>query len=62
MVMKESMMMELIHAFTAGFVQGVRGTWKFGFFAPLTAAILVVSQRAGYFMHLRALHRLANWR
>lgn len=43
------------------FLKAARGTLKYGYFAPLTAAWLSVKRPGGYFWHLRALYKLAFW-
>lgn len=43
------------------FMKGIRGGWRYGYFAPLTAGWLAVNRRGGYFRHLRGLYRLTFW-
>jgi len=44
--------------FVQGFKKGFIGTWKYGYFAPLTAAYFAATRKGNYFWHLRALYRL----
>lgn len=43
------------------FLRAARGTWKYGYFAPLTAVWLAIMRPGGYLRHLRALY-LFFWR
>lgn len=34
-------------------------TWRYGYFAPLTAVYLALTRQGGYLRHIRALYRLS---
>lgn len=44
--------------FLAGFKRAAVGTWRYGYFAPLTAAYLALTRSGSYLWHIRALYRL----
>lgn len=45
--------------FLAGFKHAAVGTWRYGYFAPLTAAYLALTRPGSYLWHIRALYRLS---
>jgi hypothetical protein len=51
----------MIKELTRGFVKGAHHTWRYGYFAPLTAAWIAITRSGNYFWHLRALYRLSFW-
>lgn len=51
------MLKQLLH----WFIRSLRGCYKYGYFAPLVAAILTIKRSGGYWLHCRALYRLAFW-
>lgn len=44
------------------FIRGFRGSLKYGYFAPLSAAWFAVKRPGSYLRHLRALYRLDFWK
>jgi hypothetical protein len=44
------------------FIRGFRGCYRYGFFAPFTAAWLAVTRPGSYLRHLKALYRLDFWK
>jgi len=52
----------MLSEFKTAFFKGARGTVRYGYFAPLTAAWLFATRSGSYGWHLKALYRLAFWR
>lgn len=48
----------LFNEFWLGFKKGARGTWKYGYFVPITALYFSMTRRGSYLWHIRALYRL----
>lgn len=57
-----SALTQIMLEFKNGFIKGLRGTWKYGYFAPLKAAGFAITRPGSYLWHLRALYRLCYWR
>ena len=49
-------------ALKRSFLKAAHHTWRYGYFAPLTAAGLAITRPGNYLWHLRALYRLSFWR
>ena len=46
------------HGFAYGFKNAFIGSWRYGYFAPVTALYFAMTRKGGYLWHLRALYRL----
>jgi hypothetical protein len=51
--------MEVRSQVANGFTDVAKRTLQYGYFAPLQAAWLTRTRKGGYFLHLKALYRLA---
>lgn len=52
------MMNSSLEQLWSGFIRGMVGTWRYGYFAPLQALFFFATRPRGYLWHLKALYRL----
>lgn len=55
-------MRDMIRELLTVFLKACRGTWKYGYFAPLQAAVRTVRRKGRYLQHLQGLYHLAFWK